>query len=44
MTKTDEKKIAVFCYEQRGLSHIRSVKLVRDISKGVQTRLTKWEF
>lgn len=42
MKKDERKEIEVFCYEQRLLSHIRSVKLVRDIGKGVQRRLAEW--
>jgi hypothetical protein len=37
-----QKDVAVFCFEQRLLSYIRSVKLVRDIGKGIQRRLTQW--
>jgi hypothetical protein len=42
VTKQKQKEVAVYCYEQRLLSHIRSVKLVRDIGKGKQRRLTEW--
>lgn len=42
MSKQKEKQVAVYCYEQRLLSHIRSVKLVRDIGKGTQRRLSEW--
>ena len=42
MNEKNEKEVAVFCYEQRLLSHIRSVKLVRDIAKGTQRRIAEW--
>jgi hypothetical protein len=45
------KKQNVYCYEQRLLSHvrsvkldIRSVKLVREIGNGTQKRLSEWVF
>jgi hypothetical protein len=38
------KQQEVYCYEQRLLSHIRSVKLVREIGNGTQKRLTEWVF
>ena len=42
MTKNQEKKVEVYCYEQRLSSHILSVKLIRDIGNGTQTRLAEW--
>ena len=43
MNSQNQKDVAVFCYEQRLLSHIRSVKLVRDIGKGIQRRIIEWD-
>jgi hypothetical protein len=42
LDKQKEKQTAVYCYEQRLLMHIRSVKLVREIGNGTQRRLTQW--
>ena len=40
----DKRKVVeVFCYQQRLLTHVRSVKLVRDIGKRKQRRLEEWE-
>jgi hypothetical protein len=44
INKDKRKEVAVYCFEQRLLSHIRSVKLVREIANGTQTRLAKWVF
>jgi len=42
MNKKQKKNVEVYCFEQRLLSHIRSVKLVREIANGTQRRLTEW--
>jgi hypothetical protein len=44
MSKQKQKDVAVFCYEQRLLSHVRSVKLVREIGNGTQKRLSEWVY
>jgi hypothetical protein len=44
MNKQKKKEVEVYCYEQRLLSHIRSVKLVREIGNGTQRRLAEWVF
>ena len=43
INKKQEKIVEVYCFEQRSLSHIRSVKLVREIGNGTQTRLIEWD-
>jgi len=39
MNKKQKKDVEVYCFEQRLLSHIRSVKLIREIGDGTQKRL-----
>ena len=34
--------LASFCNESYQLSHIRSIKLTREIANGTQRRLSKW--
>ena len=39
MNKKQKKDVEVYCFEQHLLSHIRSVKLIREIGDGTQKRL-----
>ena len=38
----EAKLLASFCNENYQLSHIRSIKLTREIANGTQRRLSKW--
>jgi len=44
MNDKRQKQVEVYCFEQHLLSHIRSVKLVREIAHGTQKRLSEWVY